>query len=53
MTKQTATNNEFLATTKETFNDRIFKKASKILNEQGESKAREYVQTFTTSPLSY
>ena len=53
MKKQTAANNKFLTATKEAFNHRIFKKASSILNTSGEAKARAFVQSFTTAPLSF
>ncbi len=53
MKKQTIANNDFLRKTKQIWNGKIFKKAAKILNQEGEAKAREYVQTFTTKPLTY
>jgi hypothetical protein len=53
MKKQTATNNKFLKETKRIWAKGIFKKASEILNNEGETKARAYVQTFSTKPLSY
>ena len=53
MIKQTATNNTFLKETKRIFNHLIFKKASKIMNEDGEKEARNYVQSFTTKKLTY
>ena len=51
--KQTAANNNFLKNTKIRFNHLIFKKASSVLNIEGETKAREYVQSFTKTPLSF
>lgn len=53
MAKQTATNNKFLSKTKKIWAKGIFKKASEILNNEGEDKARAYVQTSSTKPLSY
>lgn len=53
MTKQTASNNKFLATVKKIWNDKIFKKASLLVNSEGEEAARQYVQQFTTKKLDY
>ena len=53
MTKQTVKNNKFLKETKRIWAKGIFKKASEILNSEGEEKSRAYVQTFSTKSLSY
>ena len=52
-TKQTAANNEFLKNVKRDWNSKIYKKASEIINEQGEQAARQFVQQFTTKSLGY
>lgn len=53
MKKQTAGNNNFLKNVKSQCNTKIFKKASLLLNSKGESAAREYVQSFQLSTLSF
>ncbi len=53
MKKQTAGNNAFLKAVKKLWNTPIFKKASLLVNTEGEDAARAYVQTFTTKPLDY
>lgn len=47
MTKQTASNNELLKRVKATYNKATYKEVSKMLNEKGESAARELLNTFT------
>lgn len=42
MTKQTAANNEFLKKTKETYNEPIFKRLSKLVND-GKQELAEYL----------
>ena len=53
MSKQTAANNKFLANVKKDWNDKIFKKASLLVNTEGEEAARKFVQQFTTQKLGY
>lgn len=43
MAKQTATNNNFLKTVKKTYNEKIFKSTSKIVNEYGTGAGQDYI----------
>lgn len=43
MKKQTTANNNFLKNVKKDWNEKIFKKASLILNTEGETAARKFV----------
>ena len=53
MTKQTVANNTFLKNGKRDWNDKIFKKASLLVNTESEEAARKFVQQFTTEKLGY
>ena len=53
MTKQTVANNDFLKNVKRDWNSKIFKKASELVNVDGEEAARKFVQQFTTEKLGY
>ncbi len=53
MTKQTVANNDFLRNVKKAWNKNIFKKASLLVNSDGEDVARAYVQQFTRKTLTY
>jgi hypothetical protein len=46
MAKQTAGNNKLLAEVKKTFNEKIYKHFSKIVNEEGSDKALDYLMNF-------
>jgi hypothetical protein len=48
--KQTAANNAFLAKIKRIFNAKMFKRASEILNADGEDAARAFIATFYRDP---
>jgi hypothetical protein len=52
-TKQTAANNEWLADQKRTWNTKIYKKVSILLNTTGKRSAIDFLQQFTTAKLRY
>jgi hypothetical protein len=49
-TKQTAANNSYLAKVKRVFNSKIFKRASEILNADGQFAMNLYLMTFHNDP---
>lgn len=53
MKKQTAANNDLLEKIKATFNQKIFKSASKIMNKEGKDACLNYIKIFTQSFAPY
>jgi len=51
-TKQNAVNNQVLSAIKKIYNDKIFKRASEIMNTSGEAATVLYIQTFSTKPVT-
>lgn len=49
--KQTAANNELLATTKKAMNAKVYKEASRIMNADGEQATLDYLQSFFSIPV--
>lgn len=52
MSKQTAANNELLKQVKSRMNAKIYKETLRIVNDQGEYSALEYLQQFFIQPVS-